>query len=725
MRLHPLASALTLACLPLAALAKETTTLDTIQITSATKTERTTDDSPMSVEVVTERQIQDLGAVTLRDVFMETPGVFVNPGRGEMSIRGAGAKGTLLLIDGRRVSGETGLGYELNRIQAASIERIEIVKGPMGVLYGSDALGGIVNIITKKPREGLEGTLGASAGANTSGDGARYQIEGDVRGKAGATGFSAWFSALKTGEYAEDETTALRVPKGAQGGQVAPSRSDFGILPNGNACLRTQPQCAAQSTPIGQRLADRYAIDTTYREPSEVLNLGGSLEHALRDDLKLGLDASYMQESRDGRYVATTHPSAWKRPDGSALPAFGAPVEQTLDNARLDLAARATWQLGDDLELNWRSYRSFYEKDESITALNWAAMGYASQAASAALSGTGKVETLGHELTGTWRPAAGHTVLAGLDHREEERTAPFFNAQGRVESRDYRFSSAFAQHEWALTERLGLIYGLRYDDISTGESATSGNLGAQYAFSPAARLRASYAQGFRAPDLPETFINRLTPQGRLVGASIEDATLGKTAFDLKPEKSDNVEIGLGGRGQGWNYDLAVFHNTIEDRIEQVAESPAGIAYRTFRNISEARIQGLEAKAGYRVLPELWLNASLSLLDAENRETGQRLEFTPERLYSVSADWRAAPGLKLRLAVQHVGDQFFTDTRSGAATPAEADAYTLVNLKASYTPAGMKDTELYAGVDNLFDAEVDTILGSSVGPYLYLGARTFF
>lgn len=703
------------------------TDLDAISITSATRTERTIDDSPVSVTVITEQQIQEIGAVKLRDVFTEIPGVFVNPGRGEMSIRGAGEKGTLLLIDGRRVSGETGMGYELDRIAASSIERIEVVKGPMSVLYGSDALGGIINIITKQPAKGMEGSLDASVGANTQGEGARYQINGDVRGTSGALGYSAWASVIKTEEYSEHEIANTRVPKGAQGGQVAPTKSDIRLMPDGkNTCVAGTPKCQGATTPISQRISDQYAIDTTYREPSELINLGTTLNYALTEDFKLGADLAYMHESRDGCFIADTHPSAYLNPSGSErLSVFAVPVEQTWENERFDLALRAGWKLSDSLRLNWRSYSSHYDKTESVTTTQWKALGYTSQEASAALSGTGEVETIGHELLATWNPLKEHTVLLGVDYRDEERTAPFFNAKGVVESRDYSFTSVFAQDEWRVTEDLGLIAGLRYDDISTGESATSGNLGVQYAFSPAARLRASYAQGFRAADLPETFINRLTPQGRVIGAEVVDMSLGKVAFDLAPETSDNFEIGLGGRGGDWNYDIAAFHNTITDRIERVVESPKGIAYRTYRNISEARIQGVEAKAGYRIQPGLGLNASMTLMDAKNQQSGQRLEFTPEQLFNLSLDWRATSELKLKATVQYVGNQFYTDIRSGQAVPSTADAYTLFNLHATYVPAGFHDMEFYGGIDNLFDSKVDTILGSSVGIYPYVGARKFF
>ncbi|MGD9888636.1 MAG: TonB-dependent receptor plug domain-containing protein [Halothiobacillaceae bacterium] len=703
------------------------TDLEAISITSATRTERALEDSPVSVAVITEQQIQDIGAVKLRDVFTEIPGVFVNPGRGEMSIRGAGAKGTLLLIDGRRVSGETGMGFELDRIAASSIERIEVVKGPMSVLYGSDALGGIINIITKQPTKALEGSLDASVGANTHGDGARYQVNGDVRGTSGALGYSAWASVIKSEAYSEHEIANTRVPKGAQGGQVAASKSDLRLLPDGkNTCVAGTPKCQGTTTPISQRIADQYAVNTTYREPSELINLGAALKYALTDSFKLGMDLAYMNEQRDGRFIADTHPSNYLKPNGTErLPVFAVPVDQSWDNERFDMALRAEWLLSDIFRLNWRSYSSHYEKTESITTPYWQALGYASQQASSSLSGTGTVETLGHELSATWNPVKEHTLLMGVDYRDEDRSAPFFNTMGVVESRDYNFTSGFVQDEWRVTDELGLIAGVRYDDISTGESATSGNVGVQYAFNSAARLRASYAQGFRAADLPETFINRVTPQGRMLGASVADASVGKVAFDLKPETSDNFEVGLGGRGSNWDYDIAIFQNTISDRIERVAEAPIGIAYRTYRNISEARIQGLEAKGGYRIQPGLGLSASMSLLDAKNQQNGQRLEFTPEQTFNLSLDWRATSELKLKATAQHVGNQFYTDIRSGKPVPSTASAYTLFNLHASYVPSGFNDVEFYGGIDNLFDNKVETILGSNVGIYPYVGVRKFF
>ncbi|OIQ77849.1 colicin I receptor precursor [mine drainage metagenome] len=709
------------------ALADEATRLAPITVTSTTKTEIELDKVTISTEVITEADITRLGAVTLRDVFQNSPGVFTNPGRGEMSIRGMGGKGTLFLIDGRRIAGETGLGYELNRIPAASIERVEIVKGPMGALYGSDALGGIVNVITKRPTEGLEGSISASAGANTHGDGARAQVDGNVRGKSGDIGFSAYLSAIKTRAYTEPQRTRTMVPKGAQGGPVSPSRSDLGLRPNNTTCLRTNAQCAGSSTPIGLRISDSYPVDVTYREPSDVVTVGGTVFRDFTPSLELAADAMLMHETRDGTYISPSQQTNYLKPNGQGtLPVFAIPIEQSLDNERLDLALRARWRASDALTLRWRSYRSHYDKTDQIGIPAWRDLGYASASDANPLSGTGTVNILGHDVNAVWKASPAHTLLFGAERRDESRTAPFFNAQGIVEERSNDATAFYVQDEWAVNSSVNAVAALRREKASNSASHTSGNLGLQYTFSPAARLRASYAQGFRNPDIPELFINRVTPKGLLVGADVVNPSIGKTTYGLQPETSDNIEIGLGGRSAQWSYDIAAFHNSVRNRIGAIAVTSGGTSYRTYRNIASVRIQGLEVRGGYRLTPGLRLSAAATMLDAKDTTTGARLEFTPRQLFALDLEWKPQPGLRLNIALQHTGNQDYVSTATpGTLSPASASAYTTVNLRANWQPANVRNTEFFAGVDNLFNAKVDPILGSSVGIYGFVGIRRYF
>ncbi len=132
-------------------------TTDTVQVT-ATRSIRDIMDIGYSVDVITEEEIERSTATTLSDLLRNVPGVTVtsgaSPASDRITIRNEGAgdvlNGTLVFIDGVKVSAVFhGHGADLV-IDPANIERIEVIKGPATVLYGSEALGGVVNIITKK-----------------------------------------------------------------------------------------------------------------------------------------------------------------------------------------------------------------------------------------------------------------------------------------------------------------------------------------------------------------------------------------------------------------------------------------------------------------------------------------------------------------------------------------------------------------------------------------------
>ena len=116
-------------------------------------------DAPATISVIPQSDIKKRQYRDVTDVLQDVPGVFVTGGGGssDISIRGADAKYTLILVDGKRVNtrelrpNSDGPGMEQGLLPPVeSIERIEIVKGPMSTLYGSDAMGGVINIITKK-----------------------------------------------------------------------------------------------------------------------------------------------------------------------------------------------------------------------------------------------------------------------------------------------------------------------------------------------------------------------------------------------------------------------------------------------------------------------------------------------------------------------------------------------------------------------------------------------
>lgn len=130
--------------------------LDEVVVT-ATRTTQSTKDVPSAVQVITRQTIEEQGAQTLEDVLRYATGIQLtrsstSPSREAISIRGFDSRFSMILIDGKRLASEIDQNYELDRIPLENIERIEIVRGPVSSLYGTEALGGVINIITKQSK---------------------------------------------------------------------------------------------------------------------------------------------------------------------------------------------------------------------------------------------------------------------------------------------------------------------------------------------------------------------------------------------------------------------------------------------------------------------------------------------------------------------------------------------------------------------------------------------
>ncbi|QLK60556.1 catecholate siderophore receptor CirA [Enterobacteriaceae bacterium Kacie_13] len=137
-------------------------------VVTASAVEQNLKDAPASISVITREDLQKKPVQNLKDVLKDVPGVQItneSDNRQGVSIRGLGSSYTLILVDGKRVNSRNAVfrhnDFDLSWIPAESIERIEVVRGPMSSLYGSDALGGVVNIITRKVGKAWHGTVSA------------------------------------------------------------------------------------------------------------------------------------------------------------------------------------------------------------------------------------------------------------------------------------------------------------------------------------------------------------------------------------------------------------------------------------------------------------------------------------------------------------------------------------------------------------------------------------
>lgn len=170
--------------------------IDTVVVT-ASKTKETIKAAPQAVEVITAEDMKKLGADNLVTGLqladnLSLSGATQSGTGNQVMLRGMDSRHTLILVDGKRMSGEdtaqTANIYLLNRINLSNVERVEIVRGASSALYGSDAMGGVINIITKKnAKEG--GTVGVSTGnreitnwySYSTGKQGRWNVNADAR----------------------------------------------------------------------------------------------------------------------------------------------------------------------------------------------------------------------------------------------------------------------------------------------------------------------------------------------------------------------------------------------------------------------------------------------------------------------------------------------------------------------------------------------------------------
>lgn len=180
----------------------QTQYLDEVVIT-ATRTEQKSDRIPAPVTVITGQEIKSAGFVKLTDVVGELNGAALVSYFGNgLQLRGLDPAYTLILIDNEPVIGRNGGTFDLDKIPVSNIERIEVVRGPVSALYGSEALAGVINIITKKPQPGVSGDVKLSYGSNET-----TNVSGTVGLNKGKFSSLIYTDGFRTSGYDLDKAT--------------------------------------------------------------------------------------------------------------------------------------------------------------------------------------------------------------------------------------------------------------------------------------------------------------------------------------------------------------------------------------------------------------------------------------------------------------------------------------------------------------------------------------
>ena len=662
------------------------TALEDVTVTTATKTEKNIDGVSASVIVITQKDIERISASTLKDVFEKIPSINAQFGRfphpssaskASVSIRGAGANGTLILIDGKRLSGETEGPYELNRIPAAMIERIEIVKGSMSTLYGSDAIGGVINIITKKVDKNSS-TLDVKYGQNGYGEAKEKNVNFTTSGTKEDIKYKLFGSIIDTSSYSKNKNYT----------QVATN-------PTTGAVLATNPQNGISGT-----------NKVTFSDDANVKNVGGRIEKNLNDNVTLGFDLNYLDENREGTYIGSAAFS------GGGL-IKNTPVNSEDNNRRFDVSSDLKYQINDDLSGQTKVYRSYYKKRNETTPINFAGP------VSTKFSANVTIDTIESNLTYVLNDS--NIITTGLEFREETRDSSAINpvaSSSDFITKKVQYKSLFVQDEIALTDSLNATMGARYDKISNADNKATIQAGLVQKLTENTNLRANYAQGYRAPDIAELYV--VSPSykdGKRFGS---DVIFGPktSAYELKPEQSQTFEIALSNRMDKLFSEIVLFNTKIDDKIELVSYGSGNAKYYTSENLDKVDIKGVELNLDYTLNDNADLNFNLTYLDTEDKSTNKELIFTPDLSASLGFNYKILSNVATNLSLRYLGEQY-SDTQNTATT----DDYTLVDVGVKYDVN--KTLTLYTGIDNIFDTKIEEELGTNVGAYYFAGARINF
>jgi outer membrane receptor for ferrienterochelin and colicins len=132
--------------------------LSEVMVVTGTRTERVLSSLPLPMTIITSETIAKSGVTRLNEILNEQTGIILIPdqsGFEGIQMQGLDAAYTMILIDGVPLVGRTSGVLDLSRVSVGNIERIEVVKGASSALYGSEAMGGVINVITKKPKKDM------------------------------------------------------------------------------------------------------------------------------------------------------------------------------------------------------------------------------------------------------------------------------------------------------------------------------------------------------------------------------------------------------------------------------------------------------------------------------------------------------------------------------------------------------------------------------------------
>lgn len=650
--------------------------------------------------IITEEDIKrhppanDLSELIRREPGVNLTGNSASGARGnnrQIDLRGMGPENTLILIDGKPSSARNSVRYgwngdrdtrgETNWVPAEAVERIEILRGPAAARYGSGAMGGVVNIITKRPTEAFKGNVslftqlpqdraeGASRRAN-------FNLSG---GLTENLGFRLYGGLAKTD--ADDlDINADHANSALVAGREGVRNKDI----NGLLSWKLNDEHRLELSAGYSRQGNLFAGDTMNSNGGGNLELMSELYGHETNVMQRGTyDLTHLGDFTWGTsktVLAYEYVRNWRLNEGLAGSVEGAPNDagsamSRLRNTRLSSEVNLPFAMGSTEHVLTLGGEYLYES----------------------LNDQGSFRPQSFDPSG-----AGDNTIIGFDRSDTKMTA--------------RSYALFVEDNIIVGDTT-ITPGLRFDHHETFGDNFSPSLNLSHKLTDALSVKGGIARAYKTPNLYQSNPNYLL-YSRGNGCSTQQSNSGGCYLqgndDLKPEISVNKEIGLLYDRGTWRTSATYFRNDYQNKIiggtDVVYDINGGRRVTQWENAGKARVEGIEGNFFMALTPSLDWNTNLTwMLDNDNRDTGEPLSVIPEYTVNSTLDWRATDKLSFQVAGTYFGKQksptynYRTQQDYDKTAQQDVDAYGLVDVSAGYKFNANYDVRV--GVNNVFDKQI--------------------
>ena len=636
----------------------------------------------------------DLSEIMRREPGVNLTGNSTSGSRGnnrQIDLRGMGPENTLILIDGKPSSSRNAVRYgwsgdrdtrgETNWVPAEEVERIEILRGPAAARYGSGAMGGVVNIITKRPTDKLKGSLTA------------YYLapEDDAEGISKRTNFNL------SGPITDD--LVFRV----YGGMNKTDADD--------AAINTAEQASRDSVVAG-------------REGVRNKDINGLLSWQFTPEQSLDLEASY---SRQGNIFA-----------GDTMLNSGGDYVNSLTGKETSILQRSTFSATHNGSFDWGSTKASLTHDLTRNArLNEGLAGYGEGAPSESAGtfesrlrntrATGEVNVPLSVLTEQVLTVGGEYLYESLNDPGSLRPqswdpgsdgTPGIAGQDRTQTKTTANSYAFyVEDNIEAGAKTIITPGVRFDHHSEFGGNWSPSLNASHQLTDELSIKGGIARAYKTPNLYQSNPNYLL-YSRGAGCSSVEVNIGGCYLvgnpGLKPEISVNKEIGLAFDKGTWRTSGTYFRNDYQNKINASNEAayrlPNGRRVYQWDNSGKAIVQGIEGNLFVNLRDDLDWNTNLTyMIESKDKETGDPLSIIPKYTVNTTLDWYATEKLSFQVSGTYYGKQEAPKRNNRAneelnkSVQQPIDPYGLVGLSGGYE--FNKNLSVRLGINNLFDKQL--------------------